>query len=314
MPPLNVFSSSCKAELAFPLYDAIHCPLARLKTAFSNKDVRLKLPRDIISFHEHIAEITQTVLAHSTSLQSKWMDVLKSLHNRRIMRIGFGPIQFDCSTAIKILQTGKLPKVVLSELDKGDSSEVKKTLSVIVKAEDEVFGTCLSTGFHERLLASPSSRCLVGKDEEGKIVGFVWGFVLQSEGKKVFHTFALARKVEMAKMGVASLLANEGIKKIENDKMADAISLNVLKGNTKALEMFKKLGFKSDLSDADQKKLPLNAKVFMFINLKGNTVPVHSTNVNAAMRAFIIKSIGYPLLILYELIRQITLLWKRIIY
>lgn len=314
---LDCFRNACQQALEEPIYQEIQDNLSGIRSVFQNKEIRLKHPREIIPLHESIINVTKRLIqvgdTQSKYLSSLWLKTLTDLNRKTILRVGIGRVKFDCSAAIKIIQANALPKISIEELDLGDRVSFEKTMKAMVQAEEEVFGTFLSESLNGTLLAKPESRCLVAKDQEGSILGFVWGFNLSVQGKKVFHTFRLARKIEMAKLGIANLLAKEGLMKMST-KSLDGITLNVDKGNCKAIELYKKLGFQTELSDEQMKKIPDNVKVFMFKYLKNSQSFLTQQSTHLAMTSFIIRSIGLFRLAIYELVRRLNLLWRKVFY
>jgi len=289
--------------------------LSGLLTAYKNKVIKVLSPSGLIGLHEKIITISKCLFSRgpTDTLCQEWKKVLGELHNRKVITIGIGPSKFDTSIAVKVIDAQALPKITFQELNKNDKQAVEDAVSEMAKAEEWAFGTFLPEGFIKPLLTSLESKCILAKDENQKIVGFVWGFNLNVENRKVFHTFAMARKVEFAKLGIGNSLSDEGIKTIDASK-AHAISLNVLSQNHRALGLYRKLGFQSKVSEDDQKKLPKDVKIFMFKTLRQNTNSVDAKATGKAMTTYIINTLGYIRLALLELIRRLVILWKRIYY
>lgn len=326
---LDRFTSACETHsLNDPnnssLFLIIQTPLQQIKEALASKEIRLSHPRDITRIHESIVSITKKVSKidkannRETEIGRLWLNTLLDLHQKPVYRICHGHARLDCSFAIKLTKSTKPLEVTFEELNMGDTPSRKAAVENMASMEESVFGTYLPADFFENLLLCKDSRCVVAKDEDGQIAGYVWGMKLFVEGKWIFHSFALARRVEMAKQGLASKLAEEGLGIIGRDQQIDAISLNVEAGNKKALALYNQLGFKSSLTDEQINTSPIGEKIFMVKSTKGSQtnsqLPVSSKAANSAMRNYIIKLCGIWNLILYEIVRRITMLWKKILY
>lgn len=298
--------------------------LQKIKDVLASTEIRLSHPRDITQVHEVIVDITKKVCKidrmnnRESEIGRLWLNTLLDLHHKPVYRIGHGPALLDCSFAIKLTKSKKPLQVTFEELPRNLASH-NEVAENMASMEESVFGTYLPAAFFKSLLSSyQDTRCVVAKDEDGQIAGYVWGMKLFAEGKWIFHSFALARKVEMAKLGLAAKLAEEGLGIIGRDPEIDAITLNVEADNKKALALYNKLGFKSSLTDEQINTSPIGEKIFMVKSTKGgqtnSQLPISSKSANSAMRRYIVQLCGIWNLILFEIVRRITMLWKKILY
>jgi ribosomal protein S18 acetylase RimI-like enzyme len=210
-------------------------PLKILEEAFT-QEVKLQHPRQVYPLYEALTLVTNEVAkkclnmwisqgwasqfpkkdVHQRtfpfpSLSDKWHQVLKTLDNRRVYRVGLGWASFDTSIAQKILTKkldGLQKTIVASPVDVKNIQNRQEVVDYIYKTDREAFGACFQRGFLEEILKSDKVRCLAARDENNEIVGILWGFLTHYQNHQLFHFWELSRKASMAHMGIAKKLIN----------------------------------------------------------------------------------------------------------
>lgn len=304
---IQSFNSALKAFKASALHlQSLAEPLKIVEEAFCQK-VRLKHPRDIYPIYKAVTVITDKVAQNS--LKDSWNQVLNTLQNRRIYRIGLGSEIFDVSAAKRILNEGlKKEQIEIQWIDLKNEKDREAVVDYIYRTDREAFGSWFQKIFLHELLRSSDVRCITAKNDDGKIVGILWGFLSLIENNKIFHIWELSRKAPMANMGIAERLWDHVRQWFETEKVEFA-TLNVDRNNQHAHELYKKKQFEA-LAGQEISA----AKIFMFNKISHADVSLKPELPQFIVKNFVMKSVALPKLIWSELVRRIELIGRAVLY
>jgi ribosomal protein S18 acetylase RimI-like enzyme len=313
-PQVDTFNSAVNTfKTAKVDFTTIQEPLEVLEKAFTQK-VKLNHPRKIYPLYEALTAISIDVANCSeASIKSSWGEVLNSLHQRRIYRIGLGETSFDTTIAQKVLK-GNLNQIQSSIIASPIDVKIKKNhdevVDYIYQMDREAFGVCFTKGFLDAIIKSNDIRCFVARDEDNKIVGILWGFLATHQNQQLFHFWELSRKASMAKMGIAKALmdcAKQQQRLYPDLKFA---TLNVNADNQHAKEIYDNEKF--TLLNEEEKDA---AKIFMKNQLSDNpSVTLSPDAAKTVVRNFVMKTVPLPKLIMHELLRRCDLCFRALRY
>ncbi len=284
-------------------------------TDFFMKPTRLDHPRAIYPIYYDLNSISAKIhLCSIDSFKESWKNVLTSLNERKIYKIGVGESSFDTSIALNILIDGVnlfAQSIEITEYGSRSGNTRKKMVDFIRETDPEAFGTCFQKGFIDELLNHPEVESYVAKDNTGKIVGVLWGFYTKdTNNQSVFHMFELSRKATYGALKIGSQLVEELKKGLDKGLDSDCkfITLNVSSGNLLAINFYEKLDFKQSSNPQDP------SKTSMSLALSKDSTPPLAKNINDFPRKYVIKAIFLPKLIGYEILRRIEQLFRAFWY
>lgn len=287
----------------------IEKPLQILENTFT-QEVRLNHARQVYPIYMALNKVTAAVAKKSLdSLTNSWQQVLTTLNNRKIYRIGLGSTLFDTSIAQEIL-TKKLSalqnSIVVSPIDIKHTHNRLEVVDYIHKMDQEAFGSCFQKGFLENILKSDDVRCIVARNEKNEIVGILWGFLTHHQDQQIFHFWEFSRKASMAHMGIAKKLINCAKQQQSLYPNLKFATLNVDADNKHAKEIYDKEHF-ATLNEEEKKA----AKVFMMNELSSDMkVGLNPEVSKTIVKNFVLKTVPIHKLIYYELIRRCELIWR----
>lgn len=287
---------------------SIQEPLKVLERTF-NREVKLQHPREIYPLYEALTLTTREVAKTALDdLRSSWKQVLNSLHDREVYRIGLGRTAFDCSAAnrilIKILEDIQ-KHISIQSVDIKIPRDRQKVVEYLYQIDREAFGACFQVGFLDEILKSDDVRCMAALDDKNEIIGILWGFLTDIQEQKIFHIWELSRKPSLAHLGIAKRLIEYAKQQQYLYPFVKFATLNVESTNHHAKELYDREQFRP-LNEAGKKI----EKIFMINKLSQDANGLPSDVSKTIVKNFVIKSISLPKLIYYELIRRCELIWR----
>ncbi len=275
-----------------------------LGKAFSAEVIRLDHLHDIYPIYGALNRITQAVAELANEeLTAEWSEILTTLHGRKIHQVGFGQTSIDTSFANDLLT--KKPGVEewqVGVCDLKNSKSVSDLIDYQQAVDKEAYAECHRRGFFEYLFGSKDALCMTAKNDQGQIVGALWGFFKEENGGKIFHFFDLSCRAQFAHMGVAKALIECAKAQQVNYPEVMTATLNVMANNPLAKQIYENLEFKTiDPSE--------NEKIFMAkpIAEASKDVPVDA---KAIVVRFVMASVSLPYLLFNELVRRTELLFR----
>ncbi len=266
-----------------------------------------------VLFFDRIVGVTKKVIALSETqnrarIQYLWGKILENINGRTIDRVGVPPLKLDCSVAIKIVKTSRLPNITCEKVNLKD----QKALEAVVQAHIDIFNEFLPrhnlfpSQYYKYQLSDQDAECYAVKINR-KIVGILSGFHFTSNGTSQFYINLLGRKGCVAKLGVGEKVMEFALEVLFGKKKIDHITLDAALDNKRTLSFYEKFGFTRLTNTPDE-----DGQIMFVKSNNQATPPVPSPEeVSKAISEHILQTIPLMSCLQYlALLKKTESLWK----
>jgi|GEM_PF-5808479 len=220
------------------------------------KALTYKKKLEYYSFYFHLSTISLYILSQNQALKEDWQGFLKSIDGKMLTMCDDThqrKHQLDCSKEFRRLK-GEKPKLKIDQIQEPnrgiqDVSEVfqyDRDIQAVNQIVQEAFDEVSINMWAE---PDESDRCFVVRETgSNEVLGCIF---LQSTGSEQIFVHALARRPSAVRWGITEYFSAQLPQILEAEK-GKTIKCRVYRTNTVAINIYKKLGFVLQPSDAEE--------------------------------------------------------------
>ena len=277
--------------------EAITQSLVTLKRAFS-QPVHLASAMEVYKIHRAIMHITHVAAKQMQSHKQEWQAFLERFNGYAFTVKDSYPLRLDLSIANGVLN-GQFPLTTCGLLNLEELTSRQKFIDFLIEMDNYSFRDNHSREFLNKMLESKEARAFVAY-HGNRIVGGLWGFFTQYEGRKIFHAWLLIIRPDFSSLGIGKQLIEFAQQQSRNYPDVTMATLNVDRYNKHAKMLYDQGDFKSLSDQAD--------KTFMGRSLtKDQTIQLSEETAKNIVKDYVLKSASVFELAYWEMSRQSAL-------
>jgi ribosomal protein S18 acetylase RimI-like enzyme len=251
-------------------------------------------------------QITLVVAKQLPHLKKEWEAFLALLNGYECTVKNSYPISMDTSIAEGVLN-GQIPLVSCAPSNLEALESRQKFVEFLIEMDAYSFRNNHSREFLNKMLKPKEARAFVAQ-QENRIVGGLWGFFTQYEGKKIFHAWLLVIRPDFSSLGVGKQLIEFAKQQSQNYPDVTLATLNVDHFNRHAKMLYDKEDF---ISLSDQKD-----KNFMGRSLqtKDQQIKLSKATAKKIVKDYVLKNASVFELARWETARRSALLSSKVFW
>lgn len=154
---------------------------------------------EVYKIHRALMHITNVVVQQLQNLKQSWGEFLRRLNGYECRVKSSYPVRIDTSITCEVLN-GQTPSINCVPVDLEKIESRQEFENFLIDMDTFSFRENHSEGFFDAMLKPREARAFVAR-HDSRIVGGLWGFFTEREGKEIFHIWLLIIRPEFPVWG-----------------------------------------------------------------------------------------------------------------
>lgn len=219
--------------------------LKRLQPLKEGKGCHIGVSRNLLRLYGDLLKMG--LEKETPELQENYIAELRLIDRGKISRYHLPPVVLDLEPIIQRISKKQAEvKTTLHHIFHGEMNAVQaEELEEVVKAIDrlslQVLGSSFGVNLYRQMIKAGTGACIYAKDEAQRIVGVLFGTILEIDGCKMFYAWTCARQANVPGMNFVENLKT--YMEPLNTQGVHYMALNVEVENVSAKALYEKAGF-----------------------------------------------------------------------